>query len=96
MKIGEKVWYDEDSKKYIHQKTHDYSQELRMAEAAREMHGGVQGENRLVGMIPMDMLADWIKQAGLQWSDKEAISDLIKTKMLSGDFDKLRIWKGTY
>ena len=44
----------------------------------------------------MHLVAQWIKEAGLEWSDKQATQDLIRKKMLSGDFDKFRIWKGTY
>jgi len=43
----------------------------------------------------MHLLSQWLKEAGVSWGSKEA-KDVIKRKMLSGDFDKLRNWQGTY
>jgi hypothetical protein len=62
----------------------------------REAGVGQTGESRLVGTIPMHIVAEWMKEAGLSWDDNEAKKDVIKRKMLSGDFDKFRVWKGTY
>jgi len=57
---------------------------------------GQTGENRLVGRIPMHLVAQWVKDAGLKWSDNEAKKDLIHKKMMSGEFDAFRVWKGRY
>lgn len=95
-KVGEKIWYDETSGKMIHQKQHDFTQEMRMAAAARELHGGKQGENRLVGVIPTALINEWLKAAGVDWSDHGAVQEIIKRNILSGEFDKFRVWKGTY
>lgn len=55
-----------------------------------------RGDNRLVGRIPMHILAQWLKEAGVDWSDRGAAQEVIKRKMLSGDFAKFRVWEGTY
>jgi hypothetical protein len=80
----------------IVQKTYDNDVHLEKARMLREAGVGQTGESRLVGTIPMHIVAEWMKEAGLSWDDNEAKKDVIKRKMLSGDFDKFRVWKGTY
>ena len=77
-------------------KTFDNNIYIEQAKAIRDQGLGQTGESRLVGRIPMHLVSQWIKDAGLSWNDKKATQDLIRTKMLSGDFDKFRVWKGTY
>jgi hypothetical protein len=38
----------------------------------------------------------WCDEAGIKWSDTQAKKEIIRKKMLSGEFDKLRVWKGTF
>ena len=78
------------------QKTFDNDVYIEQAKQIRDQGLGQTGESRLVGRIPMHLVSKWIKDAGLNWNDKQATQDLIRTKMLSGDFDKFRVWKGTY
>lgn len=78
------------------EKTFDNTAHIEKAKQIREAGIGQTGESRLVGTIPMHIVAEWVKEAGLNWDDNEAKKDVIKRKMLSGDFDKFRIWKGTY
>jgi len=80
----------------IVQKTYDNDVHIDKARMLREAGVGQTGESRLVGTIPMHIVAEWMKEAGLSWDDNEAKKDVIKRKMLSGDFDKFRVWKGTY
>ena len=54
------------------------------------------GENRLVGTIPMHVIQTWCKEAGIKWSDLEARKEVVRKNILSGEFDKLRVWKGTF
>ena len=78
------------------QKTFDNDVYIEQAKQIRDQGLGQTGESRLVGRIPMHLVSQWIKDAGLNWNDKKATQDLIRTKMLSGDFDKFRVWKVTY
>jgi hypothetical protein len=55
-----------------------------------------RGDNRLVGRIPMHIMAQWLKEAGVDWSDHGAAQEVIKRKILSGDFAKFRVWEGTF
>lgn len=87
----------EDGDKIIHKKVYDTKGEIeqvkRIAEAT---DGGIVGENRLVGRIPAWLIGEWIKEAGIKWDDTGEIQEIIKKKMLSGEFDKFRVWKGRY
>jgi len=55
-----------------------------------------RGDNRLVGRIPLHILSQWLKEAGVDWSDHGAAQEVIKRKILSGDFAKFRVWEGTF
>jgi len=78
------------------QKTFDNDVYIEEAKQIRDQGLGQTGENRLVGRIPVHLVVQWMKEAGLSWSDTEAKKDLIRKKMLSGEFDAFRVWKGSY
>jgi hypothetical protein len=44
----------------------------------------------------MFMVTEWMKEAGVALDDNDARKDIIRKKMLSGDFDKFRVWEGTF
>jgi hypothetical protein len=96
MKIGEKILYDHTQDKVVIQKTHDVTPEMHRAQALRDAGAGQKGEHRLVGTIPLNLIAEWCKEAGVKWDDSQARQEVVKRKILSGDFDKFRVWKGTY
>jgi hypothetical protein len=96
MKVGEQILYDNAEDKIVIQKTHDVNPELHRAEMLREAGVGQTGEKRLVGTIPLNLIAEWCKEAGVKWDDTLARQEVVKRKILSGDFDKFRVWKGTY
>jgi len=96
MKIKEEIIFDDAEDKVIVKKTHANTPYLDLASQLREANVGTTGENRLAGGIPMHLMAEWLKEAGLTWDDTEACKEVIKKKMLSGDFDKLRVWEGRY
>lgn len=97
MKLGERVHnVHGDDSKFVVETIYDNAPVLRQAEILRQ--SGVEGfgESKLVGRVPMHLISEWIKEAGLTWEDTEAVQDLIRRKMLSGDFDKFRVWQGKY
>lgn len=96
MKVGEKILYDNTEDKVVIQKTHDVNPELHRAQMLREAGAGQTGEKRLVGTIPLNLIAEWCKEAGVKWDDTQARQEVVKRKILSGEFDKFRVWKGTY
>ena len=93
-KISEKVSFEGDNM-VIHQR-HDVSQAMKDAEMARAAGIGMSGEKRLVGFLEGPVLAGWLKEAGVAWSDTEAAKEVVKRKMMSGDFSKFRVWEGSY
>jgi hypothetical protein len=96
MKIGEKIHHEDGGNTLVVEKIYDNEPYLDEVKAIKEAGLGQTGEKRLVGRIPLHILSQWIKEAGLRWDDHDAVRDVIKRKMLSGDFDKLRVWEGTY
>jgi len=97
MKIAEKLTYDPSTNKWIHQKTHDFSGAEKIAKMTAETtNGGIIGENRVIGTVPRALVNEWLKEAGVKWDDTQARQEVFKRKILSGEFDKFRVWKGTF
>ena len=96
MKVAEKTWMDGDN--LIIKETHDVSGMLRDAEYAREVAPHTFGNDNIVlGQIDIKVLSIWLKEAGVDWSDVEGMQDVIKRKLMSNEFSKLRgDWKGTW
>ena len=95
-KFKEKVHYHADGEKFTVQRQYDVNPTLQQAKIIRDSGAGVTGENRLVGRIRMFMVDQWMKEAGVAHNDNEARKEIIRKKMLSGDFDKFRVWGGTF
>ena len=96
MKIREQVHHDTKNDKIIVESTHDNNPALVRAEQLREAKVGITGDNKLVGTIPIHIIKMWCDEAGVKWGDNEARKEIVKKKILSGEFDKLRVWKGTF
>ena len=96
MKIKEQVHHDNKNDKIIVESTYDNNPALERAEQLRKAKVGITGHNKLVGTIPVHIIKTWCTEAGIKWSDNEAKKEIIRKKILSGDFDKLRVWKGTF
>ena len=96
MKIKEQVHHDIKNDKIIVQSTYDSNPTLERAEQLRKAKVGITGHNKLVGTIPIHIVKMWCDEAGIKWGDTQAKKDIIRKKMLSGEFDKLRVWKGTF
>lgn len=92
-KVGEQ-WYEEDGK-VIHVKQQDWQPMLDRNEELRQNGNAEFGESKLIGCLDSALINEWLKEAGISWDDP-AMDDVIKRKMLSGEFDKLRVWEGTY
>ena len=93
-KISEKIDFEHDH--MVIKKKHDVSQALNDVQKAKDAGIGMSGENRLVGFLDGAVLAQWLKEAGVSWSDTEAAKEVVKRKMMSGEFAKMRVWEGSY
>ena len=98
MKIKEEWKYDHDKGSVQIKKVHDTSGVEHRARVLRDTIGEEQkgSEHKLVGTIPTALIAQWIQEAGIDWSDNMAVQEVVKRKILSGEFDKFRVWKGKY
>lgn len=85
-----------DGNRLLVKQTHDVNPALERAAALRSAGATHSGENALVGVIPAFMLTEWAKEAGVRWDDHEAMRDVLKRKMLSGEFSAFRVWDGKY
>ena len=96
-KIKEEILYDNQYDKLILKKTYDDQAELdRVAEIRKDSGINKFGSDyKFVGSVPTHLISEWLKEAGVAWDDP-ARADVIKKKMLSGEFDRLKAWKGKY
>lgn len=95
MKIGEQFIDGEGTQFHVKQ-TFDPNPTLESVGELRELFGKQAGEKRHVGRVPGWLISHWLKEAGVRWDDIGARQDVIKRKMLSGDFAAFRTWEGTY
>lgn len=91
-KMGE-TWFEQDGK-LIQQKTVDYSDTLEKVKQARDLET-FGSENKLVGMVPLELWNEWAKEAGIKLNDP-AMSDVIARKLNDPNYAYLRVWRGQY
>ena len=96
MKVKEQVQYNQKEDKIEIARTFDNAPSLDRAEDLRKAKVGMTGENRLVGSIPLHIMAKWCKGAGVKLDDIEARKEVVRKNILSGEFDKFRVWQGTF
>lgn len=94
MRISEKVTA-EDRLVYVEQK-HDVTETLRMAELMRQardaqIQQAIPSDWVPLGVIPGVMARDWANAAGVKMHDHEAMDELLKRKLLDGEFSKFRV-----
>jgi hypothetical protein len=96
-KIKEEILYDNQFDKIIVKKSYDDQAELdRVAQIRKDSGINKFGSDyKFVGSVPTHLISEWLKEAGISWDDP-ARADVIKKKMLSGEFDRLKAWKGKY
>lgn len=77
-------------------RTFDVAPVMDSAAALRSAGKTELGESWHVGRVDARVLSMWIKEAGLEPSDTHAIEDMLKKKLLDGDFSKFRVHEGTF
>lgn len=94
-KVNERVTFEGDD--MVIKKTFDASHMLNDARHARETTDNSFGSDyKHVGNVDLGLLSVWLKEAGVAWTDTEAVKDVIKRKLMSNEFQALRVWEGTY
>ena len=97
MKIGEKLHSVAGSdSEFVVETKFSNDPYLERAKQLRDAGVGQSGEHRLVGSIPMHLYSQWLKEAGVSHDDRQAAKDVLRRKLLSGEFDKFRVWEGKY
>ena len=95
-KISESITFSADDQMII-KKTYDANQMLLDAEYARQHSPNAFGSDyKLAAEIDMAFVDLWLKEAGVQWTDTQAVKDVIKKKLMSNEFQKLRVWEGKW
>ena len=94
-KISENITFDGD--KMIIKKTYDATAALNDAAHAREVSpNSFASDYKHVGNVDMALVNIWLKEAGVQWHDTQAVKDVIKRKLMSNEYQALRVWEGTW
>ena len=96
MKIQEQFIPGDDPGKFYVKKTYDATPTL---DAVGRMRSeGVQefGESKHVGRVPGWLITEWLKEAGVRWDDVHARNEIIKAKLMNGDFSGFRNWQGRF
>jgi len=94
-KIRESYKFEGDN--LIIKNTHDANEMLKDVEHARQHSDNSFGSDyKHVGNVDLALLGVWLKEAGVSWSDTGAVKEVIKRKLLSNEFQDLRVWEGTY
>jgi len=94
-KIKESFKFEDD--KLIIKKTHDASVAMKDAQQARELSpNSFASDYKHVGNVDMAMVNIWLKEAGVAWTDTQAVKDVIKRKLMSNEYSGLRVWEGKY
>lgn len=96
MKINEK-FIDGDGSTFHVKKTFDPNPTLKSVQQARELtQHDPRSEYRHVARIPGWLVGEWCKEAGIRWDDVHARNEVVKKKLLSGEYNDFRNWTGTY
>lgn len=94
-KIKEAIKFDDD--KLIIKQTYDASHMLDDARHARELAPNTfASDYKHVGNVDMALVNIWLKEAGVQWHDTQAVKDVIKRKLMSNEYQALRVWEGKW
>lgn len=82
--------------KLIHQRTLDAQPNLDRVQLLKEAPLNPIEDSWLVGSVPLLLVTEWLKEAGVKWDDREAVQEVLQKKLLDGEFSKFRVREGTF
>lgn len=85
---------DDDGMKFVVQTTFDMQPNIDSAAALRSAGAVGSKDNWHVARIDQRYLDKLIKDAGLKWSDTEAVEDMLFKLLNDGTLSKLRVKEG--
>ncbi len=94
-----KEQWSTDEDKIIRQKTTDPNPAIKSAKQLRDAYqegNHFAEDTRHIGRIDQHVLEMWMKEAGVTLDDRDAMAELIKRKMMDGDFAAFRVSEGSY
>lgn len=93
-KLNEQVHWD--GRKMIVQEQHDFHSVAEQAKTLKSAGLESVGESKLVARIPVKLLAEWAKEAGVKFSDTGAMRELLARKLMDADNSQFRVWEGRF
>ena len=91
MKIKDRFFEQDDE--IVRERVFDATPFMEDAKTIRDATGGRFGESVHIGRVPLAMVTEWLKEAGVSWDDPAA-QHIILAKMQERDFSKFRVWEG--
>tara|TARA_B100001175_G_C19433736_1_gene602488 strand:- start:458 stop:754 length:297 start_codon:yes stop_codon:yes gene_type:complete len=93
--VSEKVFFEDD--RLVVKRTIDANGMIKDAEYTREVSPNAFGsDHKHIGNVDVVKVHEWLKEAGVEWHDTHAVQEVIKKKLISGEYSKLRNWAGNY
>ena len=98
MKIADEMKFDHTENRVIHKRSFDLDSSIKEVKEIRDQgfatnHAEGVSESYLVGRLPMPLVNEMLKAAGVTWDDPAA-KDVVMRALQSGEFDKFRVWGG--
>ena len=87
--------FKQDDKLVLH-KQEDVQPVIDAVRVARDVPGTPMSDSWHIATLPTVLIEKWLIEEGLQLSDREAVRDMIKRKLLSGEFNAFRVHEGTW
>jgi len=98
-KISERFEYDELTGQSTLIQTYDVEPVIESVPIVRDVGVTPMSDSKHVARIPPALATQWAQEAGIDFSTPDSwdkMREVIHRKILSGDFEKLRPWTGSY
>lgn len=89
---------DGDGDTFHVKKTFDVEPTLNSAAELRSNGAtkSADGQYWHVGRLDVNVYAMWLKEAGVSWDDTKAAEEVVRKKLMNGDFSKFRVHEGKF
>jgi|TARA_R110000822_G_scaffold100027_2_gene225373 hypothetical protein len=87
---------DGDGDTFHVKKTFDVEPTLNSAAELRSNGMTGTSEFRHIGRLDLDVYSMWLKEAGVTWDDTKAAEEVVRKKLMDGDFNKFRVYEGAF
>jgi hypothetical protein len=84
-----------DDGRLVHHRQFDAEPHMERARLAREAPQQPMSDSWHVASIPAWLITIWAKEAGVRWDDP-ALKDVIRRKLMSGEYAAFRVREGNF